>query len=293
MISYAKQREEKQTSSSSLPKIRASVCSRTGNGIRSYFLLTFSQLLCTNKNKKLTSLSCTMAAATEDSEAEGLFNDLSKLCLEETQPLILCDLGYGLPKEARPRKEKILAMSRQIVNFLEWQMAASDKPAQVKIVGSNDEAGQEAIQQRMEQLWKDATNSTSLPAHVTFSDESLESFQGLVYLSPDATEVLDPCVDPPRIVVVGMLIDRRIQVNRSLQRASHIGVEVARWPLERLGTVGCNEPLNVDCILEGMQQWYWNCENPKVSRGICFENAANQALQHHQERHPQRPQHKI
>ena len=126
-----------------------------------------------------------------------------------------------------------------------------------------------------------------------------------MYLSPDATEALDVTQRPPSTVVVGLLIDRRtVQVNRSLNRANNLQLPTARWPLDLVSDVlDPQEPLNVDCVLEGMQQWYWNCEAATATAAEgdhsdtesltgCFQQAAIQALRHHQERHPERPMHK-
>jgi hypothetical protein len=217
---------------------------------------------------------------TEDESVEKLF---SKLDL--SSPRILCDF-YGLPKEEKPRKEKILAISKQIVNALEFQMAHSDKkPADLVLVGCNEEA-REVLLDRMKKLWTKSQDA-SFPDHLIFSKEPLSG----IYLSPDAPTALDPCQPPPVTVVVGLIIDRRIQVGRSLERAKALGLKAARWPLDNFN-LPKDEPLNVDTVLQGMQQWYWNCSESGSSSRECFEAAARQALQDHQRRHPQRPQHK-
>lgn len=217
-------------------------------------------------------------------------------------PVILCDFAYGLPKEARPRKEKLLAISKQMVNFLSWQAEAqqhqNQPPHCLQIVGCPDEATEVALKDRMHQLWKKVSPETPFPEHLTFADKPLEAFafqdptNPPVYLSPDADQKLDPAQPPPSTVVVGLLIDRRIQVNRSLDRATTLTLPAARLPLESVPHVDRNEPLNVDCILEGMQQWYWNCQAAEAPVSEeCFQRAALQALQHHETRHPERPRH--
>jgi hypothetical protein len=259
------------------------------------------------------------------------------------QPLLVCDLGYGLPNEARPRKEKLLAIARQLVNFLSWQQQQQDittksdegsssrrTPAHMLIVLGNSDATRktknhsensgtgairQALTERMHEVWKQQQQSTNaFPDHVvSFTEESLEvalqvvtghkteqrgnspeASTAVVYLSPDADIALDPAQAPPAVAIVGLLIDRRsIQVNRSVVRAAEVTVPAARWPLESIATLLMhkNEPLNVDCILEGMQQWYWNY-SPFAPTTTAFEKAAIQAIQHHQQRHPERPRHK-
>jgi hypothetical protein len=78
----------------------------------------------------------------------------------------------------------------------------------------------------------------------------------MIYLSPDSNDSIDPCKVPASVVIVGMLIDRRVQPNRSKERASDLNILSQRWPLDQcFAKIDPNEPLNVDCILEGMQQW--------------------------------------
>lgn len=146
--------------------------------------------------------------------------------------ILICDAGFGLPREGRPRKEKILAIARQLVNFLEWQQQECSSSsgaaqtsniflAQVQVVGCPDEATKSALEQRTKDLWK--PHSSSLPSHVEFSCQPLEETcqqyekndEEVVYLSPDTDDSLDPSQAPPNVVVLGLLIDRRIQVSRS------------------------------------------------------------------------------
>jgi hypothetical protein len=236
---------------------------------------------------------------------------------------ILCDMGYGFPKESRPRKEKLLAISRQLVNFLQWQTQSAEtaEVAAIQVVACPGPEVAQALEARILQLWKSECKEDQLPSNFSISTKPLEDWledgneedRGQepaslpVYLSPDAEDILDPLQDPPPIVVVGLVIDRsRIQLNRSADRATHLTLPLARWPLETVSDVlDVHEPLNVDCVLEGMQQWYWNCAAPTQSDSTSsscldnpqagarrFQEAAVQALQHHQERHPNRPQHK-
>jgi hypothetical protein len=83
-------------------------------------------------------------------------------------------------------------------------------------------------------------------------------------------------------IIVGGLIDRRhIQTNRSLLRATTLAIPTARWPLPV--DWDDHEPLNVDCILQGMQDWLWTGD---------LQRAIADALAAHVRRHPGRPQHK-
>ena len=249
----------------------------------------------------------------------------------KTVPILLCDAGYGLPREGRPRKEKILAIARQLVNFLEWQIRQQNNHkmsmALVKVVACPDESTRISLLERTVELFSKASDSKTtveLPSHVTFSCQPLGELIGemehktllesstlsssVVYLSPDASDVLNPSDSPPDIVVVGLIIDRRIQPNKSQQRANALQISAKRWPLEDCCPlnnehIDTQEPLNVDCILEGMQQWWWNCQTnadgvSQHQKGMLtgkerFLQAANQALMHHVQRHPSRPIHKV
>ena len=250
----------------------------------------------------------------EDGVAAGVSEDISSVHLsstteEQASNILICDAGYGLPREKRPRKEKILAIASQLVNFLEWQLSSQSRTAkssidaeknlaQVRVVGCYDQETKSALESRTrELLGRVATGYTSLPPHVDFSCEPLEEAcktGRAVYLSPDAEDSLDPAQVPPSIVVVGLLIDRRVQTNRSKNRASGLEIASKRWPLEQcFAEINPREPLNVDCVLEGMQQWWWNVgrgQQELMSKDH-FIQAAEQAIEHHTKRHPSRPIH--
>jgi hypothetical protein len=241
---------------------------------------------------------------TDDTTEHNLVSALdAKLFLSATssaisnQHVLLCDAGYGLPREARPRKEKILAIARQMVNFLEWQQqqvaSSGQQLAKIQVVGCNDKATCKALQERTQEL----LGASALPSHVTFTCDALDTVcnetEEAVYLSPDAPESMDPAKTPPNVVIVGLLIDRRIQPNRSQERATKLNMKSKRWPLEQcFANIDRNEPLNVDTILEGMQQWWWNsAENTGVLGKERFIQASSDALERHARRHPSRPMH--
>ena len=210
------------------------------------------------------------------------------------QNVLICDAGYGFPREKKPRKEKILAIARQLVNFLEWQQQAStstDTLAHVRVVGCQDDEIKYLLENRTKELW----DGSVLPSHVEFScqtlEESVATAGHAVYLSPDAQASMDPAQIPPSMVIIGLLIDRRVQPNRSKNRAEGLNIVAQQWPLAQcFANMNPQEPLNVDCILEGMQQWWWNCEKNDLSKE-CFIQAASQAIDHHAKRHPSRPVH--
>ena len=234
---------------------------------------------------------------------------LNRISVEdESDPdinILLCDAGYGFPREKVPRREKVNAVASQLSNYLSWQTDDNTRSkrnnlplAGIQVVGCPDEKTKIALEQRLLENMK----IPSLPDHVKFSCESLQNYLSnngstgvastAVYLSPDADESMDPTKLPPQIAVVGLLIDRRIQPNRSKNRASKLNIVAKRWRLEECfaGISPC-EPLNVDCIMEGMQQWWWNCHRMKQGSKEFFVQAASQAIDHHAKRHPSRPLH--
>lgn len=131
---------------------------------------------------------------------------------------------------------------------------------------------------------------------------SIRNISNPVYLSPDADRELSPHHDVPKVVIIGLLIDRRVQPNRSKHRANNIGVISRRLPLSScFKNIDASEPLNVDCVLELIQQWSWNWDNCRItndndtvetnSGNNAFMKAASQAIEHHVNRHPSRPIH--
>jgi hypothetical protein len=317
----------------------------------------------------------------------------------------VCDLGYGLPNEQRPRKEKLHAIAKQLVTFLWWQSqqqelsryplapihiilgkqcpkvtleaqpttainqdesdantdTAIENPTDTKYDSDTGEIRceeyeeakliHESLLSRMHEVWvqlaltdplppfpEDIISFCYQPLHVflqTCGGDTIQSpsdspeirYSDTIYLSPDSIHILDVTKPPPRNIIIGLLIDRRtIQYNRSVLRAQEHNIRAVRWPIENIMTNSCmipqmihkNEPLNVDCVLEGMQQWHWNIITQPIEQQqqqqqggsmsgeivrsstitnslICrqsFEMAAIQAIQHHIVRHPQRPLHK-
>lgn len=262
-------------------------------------------------------------------------------------PLIICDAWYGFPTQKRPRKERILAVSKQIYNFLHWRLdfykLRQDKlledASHILVIGKEEDVG--AIRDRVDELCQ--CHGKELLVKCTFlpgmtleeiilskGDDSLvccetgrkmngitsstrspsESKENIVYLSPDAEESLKPTIAPPTVVVVGMLVDRKVQPNRSKLRAQELILDTARGdgdaftiesrslPLDSLNVVELNddEPLNIDTVMEMMERWWgnvrnWNETKNGDSLSKSFRDAASRALYTHRSRHPNRTVH--
>ena len=190
-----------------------------------------------------------MSNASESGMIKKLTRDFANaLVLREKKRVIYCDAGYGLPSQAGPRRERVLAVSKQIVNFLVWQGESTMDFADICICNC-DEPYRKAVEERMKHLL-----NGEVPSHVTFSSAGIDSSssQTLVYLSPDADETLDPNNEPPDQVVVGLLIDRKIRSNRSKRQGATLGLPSARLALETFN-VDAYELLSVDTVLVGMQ----------------------------------------
>ena len=156
--------------------------------------------------------------------------------------------------------------------------------------------------------------------HDDDEEEDAEEGEGdTVYLSPDAMRTLSSDAPPPRVVVIGMLIDRNTRTNRSLSRAEKLMMSAVKLPLDILNVrdLSCREPLNVDTVMELMQRWHWNCDGgmiaedgrrrcdddgaaaaatddsggSKASYRDCFLDAAAYAMKSQRERHPNRTIH--
>lgn len=246
-------------------------------------------------------------------------------------PVFCCDMGYGLPKETRPRKEKLLAIARQLIHFLvfQWSQDGSEQSGLV-VVACND---RDALLKRMEDLWKQEKGGLPFPSNFAITDESLEDWlqqqtaknmkvDGTVskevgvsftnqdekraetaptistascYLSPDADTLL-PTENSSSyaVYVIGLLIDRRtIQVNRSKDRAEKLSIPAARLPLDTVVLGNENETLDPHEPLNV------DCILELLQQwhwnggsDSGYQQALLQALQNHSERHPGRPIHK-
>lgn len=252
---------------------------------------------------------------------------------EKPQNIILCDGWYGFPTQKRPRKERICAVSRQLVNFLTWRFEykpnflSDAKPCQVHLIGKDLDV--EAVRDRIHDIVAEQFTNTpdqydnqiifkpNVDVHEAIrqgkKDYQDENFE-VVYLSPDASDTLPLLSRPPRVVIVGMLIDRRITSDRSRKRAEEsLKMRAVKLPLNELNVreMCSEEPLNVDTVMEMMQRWWFNCDKLEdrllvrdnyrggVKDGVCeqeykncFLDAAAWALKSHRERHPNRTVHK-
>lgn len=235
--------------------------------------------------------------STETEEVESLEKEISALSIRVRQDFVfLCDLQYGFPKERRPRREKICAIAKQLGNFLDWQTEYCNgkrKPVSLNLVHHEEDA--DAVLDILNRLFPNSTDherpSSTVANGITATCKPLDQVVGdlpgsVLYLSPDANDILHPnTLNKDDIVsgfVIGGIIDRKhIQENRSLSRAEELGIGAVRWPLP--GDWNQHEPLNVDCILQGMQDWIWT-EN--------LNESIAQALATHVRRHPGRPKHK-
>ena len=257
---------------------------------------------------------------------------------QRRQPTIVCDAWYGLPTQKRPRRERVNAIARQLRNVeqsaLLANVANSRRSCGARVVLVGKESDVQVIGERLEKLreedgGKNIESSSSSSSKVCkvelLPNISVEEACGTaleadglasaddtnchdeadqaIYLSPDAETTLDPRQPPPRTVVVGMLIDRRVQPNRSSERAEKIAIPAARLPMDELKVEGLetNEALNVDTVLEMMVSW-WDKVDRRVHVGNdddddgttfrrCFIAAASAAMVSHEDRHPNRAIH--
>jgi len=97
---------------------------------------------------------------------------------------LLLDAGYGIPREIRPRQEKILAIAKQIANFLEWQQQTSSSfatsktettnllLAPVTVIGCKDEEMKAALIDRLESLLSSNPKSKMLTQITSATNEN-------------------------------------------------------------------------------------------------------------------------
>jgi len=250
---------------------------------------------------------------------------------DASTPIILCDAFYGFPTQKRPRNERVRAVSRQLTNFLQWRSEATEKNSNnnhshVHVLGKGKDI--ESVKTRVDELGTQTKASTE---QIIFEPDieirqfldkqngtssTQESQEEVVYLSPDASYTLPTTCRPPRIVIVGMLIDRRITEDRSRRRAEEsLNIRAAKLPLDelRVKELSSCEPLNVDTVMELMQRWWWNCDRVEErlqqingsdtteddnteKYGLlykkCFIEAAAYAMKSQRDRHPNRTVHK-
>ncbi|GFH50329.1 hypothetical protein CTEN210_06805 [Chaetoceros tenuissimus] len=128
----------------------------------------------------------------------------------------------------------------------------------------------------------------------------------IAYLSPDADESIPASQTPPMHVIVGMLVDRKVQPNRSKSRAESIqindeeqtmSIEPKQLSLNALNVsdLSQDEPLNIDTVMEMMERWWINAKyrdgSSESKRILHFRDAAARSLLTHRQRHPNRTIH--
>ena len=167
--------------------------------------------------------------------------------------------------------------------------------------------------QKLEDLSIDLSNCIKSRIVESQSDETqtIQSdnikFPSMAYLSPDADESIPANQTPPMHVIVGMLVDRKVQPNRSKSRAESIqinndkqhymSIEPKQLPLKALNVsdLSQDEPLNIDTVMEMMERWWINAKyrdgSSDSKRILCFRDAAARSLLTHRQRHPNRTIH--
>lgn len=198
---------------------------------------------------------------------------------------IFLDVGYDWPQETRPRKERQGALIKQLANFLE--VCDSKKNLGIGVSVRVSGSGVTAIEDRLVAL------GGLYPSSEISWDSSDTFFRSseLIYLSPDAEEVLDTSRGFPTgaAFVVGGLVDRKVKRGRSLKRASDCGIRSAQLnlPGDYKGA-----PLNIDTVLSIL--YYWKAFDSVDSQhgdATSFEKACACALFEHQKRHPNQGEH--
>jgi hypothetical protein len=182
------------------------------------------------------------------------------------------------------------------------------------VLGNEDDV--QAVQNRMNELAAHAVSVDSkeditasddveFPSNMTIHSfleiEGVDIENDVVYLSPDAQDTLSSTSPPPRIVVIGMLIDRNVTTNRSLGQAKTLMLKAAKLPLDELNVreLISEEPLNVDTVMELMQRWHWNFDKMSTQsecdvdaeRKKAFIDAVAWAMKSQRDRHPNRTIH--
>jgi tRNA (guanine9-N1)-methyltransferase len=112
-----------------------------------------------------------------------------------------------------------------------------------------------SLEDSMRELIFHIDNASSWPIH--FRTESvLELFppdkHRIVYLSPDATEVLDDVV-ADTVYVVGGIVDRNRLKNATVDEAETLGLKAARLPIFETLQLRMNNSLNVNHVYEILQ----------------------------------------
>ena len=211
---------------------------------------------------------------------------------------LIIDIGYGFPPNPKPRKERVNAVAKQTVNALQTMLASllTDPPLfTVQVVGT--EADTATLKTRNDTLL--ATTIPDLPpAALSYHTCPLPNLcdSSTIYLSPDAPP-RDSSKSPPSRLIIGGIIDRSIQVDRSKNRAATLNIPAACLPLSlsHLALLQDSEPLNVDTVLEMCVSWRSNVNDTKAGEeydDTPFVDAVTTAMLRHEERHPNRPVHK-
>lgn len=215
------------------------------------------------------------------------------------QPLkLVIDVSHGFPLQRRPRRERINAVSNQIINFLasldSWGGREKKGLVQVMVGGSagNWEGDAGEVKKRLGEV-----GGIELVERIVWGTTSEDVPRGdsSVYLSPDAEEPLDVGEGEGwryDYIIVGGLVDRAVTPGRSLKKAASFGVAAAQLPLASLNLeeLVSTEALNIDTVLEMCGMWKLNVAGGEgVGEG--WRKAATKAMLLHEERHPNRRLH--
>jgi len=121
----------------------------------------------------------------------------------------------------------------------------SSFPFQLHLVGLVPGSATEAALDRATAInkWEHITTHSSPDIPAVFPDKRI------IYLSPDADDVLDR-IEPDAVYVVGGLVDRNKQNNASIDRANGLGVCAQRLPIAEYAEVSRTDFFTISDVLK-------------------------------------------
>jgi len=156
------------------------------------------------------------------------------------QPRLVIDMGLG----SRLEDKEVRSVANQVQMAYGWMRSKCHRPLELHLTSLNPRMESALQRHAGYPRWRIGKHQ------VCYSEVFEEEVDKLLYLSPDAPEVLQE-IDPDKIYIIGGIADTHIQKGLTLRKAQDQGIATACFPLKQY-EASKRSVLNINHVVEIM-----------------------------------------